>query len=195
MSPCKGYNYQLQDYVDRELTPGEMASVDAHLKVCPECAGYVHQIISLKGHLRALPEIKSTENFHLLLRERIRREMASQQRKSAASFVWTHRIAPAAGFALVILAAGSYLMRDRIPFLGGGGPTPVAEAPASFMSNGTLQKPSRVKYVIDEYGDAVSLDRKDSPAFRRQAASDSTRPVPQAGRRRGPLRRAVQVSF
>ena len=60
---CKEALARLDDYVDRELSPREMAQVATHLKLCAKCArlyrferGFIEDLRAKVGDVQAPPE-------------------------------------------------------------------------------------------------------------------------------------------
>lgn len=57
MKYCDDYAALLDLYVDGELSPGEMARVQAHLDVCPDCRAYVDDALAIRA---AFPDVEDT---------------------------------------------------------------------------------------------------------------------------------------
>lgn len=193
MSPCKCDKMMLQDYVDGVLDRSQKMGIEAHLLECEICSDFVEEMQNLKSTLKNLPEIQASDGFHLLLRERIRREMAHQTRRSSFSWTLTHQIIPATALAAVIVVASLAIFKHGLPFTEGQRATPVAvKQPNSTSPQLDPARYKNVRYVLDDYGPAVSLDRKDTPATGQSSARDSLRRVEHRSRLRP---RAAHVSF
>lgn len=57
MKYCNNYAALLDLFVDGELTPAEMADVQAHLDTCPGCRAYVDDALTMRA---AFPEVEDT---------------------------------------------------------------------------------------------------------------------------------------
>ena len=57
MKYCNDYAALLDLFVDGELTPAEMADVQAHLDGCPGCRAYVDDALAMRA---AFPEVEDT---------------------------------------------------------------------------------------------------------------------------------------
>lgn len=188
---CKCYKDGLGHYIDGDLDREQRQEIEDHLAACEDCASHVGQIQTLRGMLKGLPPIQATESFHFVLRDRIRRELAQQQRRASFSYVLTHRMAPAMALGGVVLVGSFWMLTQKTDLFHRGNPSAVTaqNTRAPHLDPSTYDN---VRYVIDDYGDAVVLDRNDAPAQRRVAASDSMR------NEQRPLMsgaRAAQVSF
>jgi mycothiol system anti-sigma-R factor len=52
MCECEHCEEKLQEYVDRELSPAERLTVEAHLAACGDCARYYRLEERLRRHVR-----------------------------------------------------------------------------------------------------------------------------------------------
>ena len=57
MKYCNDYAALLDLFVDGELTPAEMADIQAHLDTCPGCRAYVDDALAMRA---AFPEVEDT---------------------------------------------------------------------------------------------------------------------------------------
>jgi len=183
----------LQEYVDGILDEERKNDFILHLNECQGCADYVAQMQTLRKTLREMPEIETSDSFHLLLRERIRREMSHQKRRM--SFAWTlsHQIVPATALVAVVVLGSVWIIKDRAPFTGSTSETPMAlQTEAHDAPRLDPSRYKNVRYVLDEYNPAVSLDRKDVPV----PIQNSTRDSLSSRQRKARVQpRATQVSF
>jgi negative regulator of sigma E activity len=101
MKNCEEYAALLDAYVDGELSPDEMARVQAHLDDCPGCRAYVDDALAIRA---AFPEVEDTEvpdGFADRVMAAIQEEPAPKQKKKTP---WVKVLAPlAACCAIVIL--------------------------------------------------------------------------------------------
>ena len=103
MKYCEHFAALLDPFVDGELSPDEMARVQAHLDACPACRAYVDDALAIRA---AFPDAEDTpvpDGFAESVMARIRAETVSQKRKNRP---WLKALASlAACCAIVLLAA------------------------------------------------------------------------------------------
>ena len=103
MKYCENFAALLDPFVDGELSPDEMARVQAHLDACPACRAYVDDAMAIRA---AFPDAEDTpvpDGFSESVMARIRAETVSQKRKNRP---WLKALASlAACCAIVLLAA------------------------------------------------------------------------------------------
>ena len=127
MKYCENFAALLDPFVDGELSPDEMARVQAHLDGCPACRAYVDDALAIRA---AFPDAEDTpvpDGFSESVMARIRAETVSQKRKNRP---WLKALASlAACCAIVLLAA---------PMFSHGSKTEAApaEAPAAAADTG-----------------------------------------------------------
>lgn len=101
MRYCDEFAALLDVYVDGELSPGEMARVQAHLDTCPGCRAYVDDALAIRA---AFPEVEETEvpdGFSDGVMAVIRAEAVPQRKRKAP---WFKMVLPlAACLAIVVL--------------------------------------------------------------------------------------------
>lgn len=109
MKYCENYAALLDPFVDGELSPDEMARVQAHLDECPACRAYVDDALAIRA---AFPDAEDTpvpDGFAESVMARVRAEAASQAEaapKKKTSRPWLKALASlAACCAIVLLAA------------------------------------------------------------------------------------------
>lgn len=103
MKYCDDYAALLDLFVDGELSPDEMADVQAHLDACPGCRAYVDDALALRA---AFPDAEDTEvpaGFAEGVMSAIRAQSQAAPKKGKLS----HLLAPlAACCAIVLLIRG-----------------------------------------------------------------------------------------
>ena len=103
MKYCENFAALLDPFVDGELSPDEIARVQAHLDGCPACRAYVDDALAIRA---AFPDAEDTpvpDGFSESVMARIRAETVSQKRKNRP---WLKALASlAACCAIVLLAA------------------------------------------------------------------------------------------
>ena len=123
MKYCETFAALLDPFVDGELTPDEMARVQAHLDECPVCRAYVDDALAIRA---AFPDVEDTElpeGFAENVMTRIRAEAPNAALQKKASRPWLKALASlAACCAIVLLAA---------PMFSGGAKTEAAPTAAA----------------------------------------------------------------
>ena len=186
MAPCERFRKYIFDLVDGELDVHQKHDLEKHLKSCSSCSLFLNQCRHLRKQIRNLPRLAASEAFHLLLRERIRRELAGKRRAAASIFISTSkRWIPAIGVALLLLTVG-FLLRDQRQLMFQSPQNHVA-----VTNKSPALREENVQYVIDEYPGGVSLSRDDSRSGHTEAR-DSLLHQPESRRVRPNL---TPVSF
>jgi len=159
MKPCQQFKDPLVHYFDDELDTHQKRELEAHLKICPQCERFLNRIRQLHSHLKELPTLKTSENFHILVRERIRRETARSQGRHASSQTWARRLVPAFGVVTVLTVVGLWL-RDNQTVI--HNPTNSSQGRSMAAQPSGEGSDDQVQYVIDEYPDRLSVSRESS---------------------------------
>ena len=109
MKYCENFAALLDPFVDGELSPDEMARVQAHLDACPACRAYMDDALAIRA---AFPDAEDTpvpDGFAESVMARIQAEAASQAEaapQKKTSRPWLKALASlAACCAIVLLAA------------------------------------------------------------------------------------------
>ena len=109
MKYCEDFAALLDPFVDGELTPDEMARVQAHLDECPACRAYVDDALAIRGAFPDVEETEVPEGFAEGVMARIQTEASSGTATPAhkqTSRPWLKPLASlAACCAIVLLAA------------------------------------------------------------------------------------------
>jgi anti-sigma factor RsiW len=161
MPPCKKFRKSLFKFIDDELDVLQKKLVEQHLKECLNCKGFLNQIRSMQSRIKNLSNIQASENFHILLRERIRREMAGKREFVPRTYGFSLRWIPAAGLVVLMVISGFWMIDKKTTVLN---KSIIAEAtkPSPVSSSGS-QFNGQVDYVIDDYPapSSVSISRDD----------------------------------
>ena len=170
MSSCERFRQTIWDFYDDELDTFHKKELRHHLKICPQCAHFANQVRLLKSELRNLPPIKTSDGFQLLLRERIRRELAGKTATHFHTFSITKHLIPALGLVAIIAFSGYWLFEGYPPY---SRPSPVSNqiTQSSILENNDLG--DRIQYVIDEYSDPLTVAKSDSQSRVEVARGDS----------------------
>jgi anti-sigma factor RsiW len=84
---CSAMVVRLDDYVDRALSPPELARVEAHLLECAACAGQFRFEVSLIDALRErLQRITMPDDLLSRIRDRLASSPVDQARRGASIF-------------------------------------------------------------------------------------------------------------
>ena len=101
MRYCDEFAALLDLYVDGELSPEEMARVQAHLDTCPGCRAYVDHALAIRAAFPDVAETEVPEGFADGVMAVIRAEAAPQRKRKAP---WLKAVLPlAACLAIVVL--------------------------------------------------------------------------------------------
>ncbi len=71
MANCNRISDLFSEYVENDLSRDDAAKVQAHLAACPSCKERVDQLTALRQRLTGMHQIKTTDDFDLVLRARI----------------------------------------------------------------------------------------------------------------------------
>ena len=127
MKYCENFAALLDPFVDGELSPDEMARVQAHLDACPACRAYVDDALAIRA---AFPDAEDTpvpDGFSESVMARIRAETVSQKRKNRP---WLKALASLAACCVIVLLAAPMF------FHGSKTEAAPAEAPAAAADTG-----------------------------------------------------------
>jgi anti-sigma factor RsiW len=172
MSSCERFKENILDFIDNELNSTRKKELRHHVETCQDCDCLMEQMRILRTELKSLPRIKASENFNVILRECIRREAAGKRSIFSSPFVGQRWMAPAAGFAVVMIAIGIWTI---IPRREG---SPVTTAPVTNVQS-TVPSVNRfrgqIQYVIEDYPERVSVSRSDVANDEQRLARDTLR--------------------
>ena len=102
MKYCENFAALLDPFVDGELSPDEMARVQAHLDGCPACRAYVDDALAIRAAFPQAEETELPEDFH----RSVMAAVAAQAGRKRSRPLRTLLPLAAACFALVVLARG-----------------------------------------------------------------------------------------
>jgi hypothetical protein len=167
MIPCQRFRKKLFNFIDDELDILQKKVVEQHLKECSHCREFLNQIHSLRSRIQNLTHIQTSENFNVLLRERIRREMAGKREFVPRTPGFSLRWIPAAGVVIVMIVTGFWMIDQKTTVFD---KAIVVEATKPSSDSGFPQFNGQIDYVSDDYPapSSVSVSRDD-----RQLSSSS----------------------
>lgn len=155
MNQCKKIMIMISRLLDNESSVKDRNEIKNHLQNCSECRGYHERLLNLQKFFSSFPSVKTSDDFNVLLRARIRRDLAGRSKiKTNYSFL-THR-----GFGIAITAAVvifSLILFNPIHIFKNA---PQSRLKISNKSGKDFD--GNVQYVIDEYFESVSLSRDDN---------------------------------
>lgn len=145
MTPCQRLKQKLFDYLDAEVDAINKKDIESHLKNCMDCSSFFRQIKRQRECLKGLKSIRAQDHFIILLRERIRREMAGKT-VSSSGFSW--KWAAVTSLALILLTTTLWLSGRRT---GKAQPVVISavHGTASPVPKSAASNP--VHYVIDDF--------------------------------------------
>jgi anti-sigma factor RsiW len=185
MTPCQHFRKHIDKYCEGDLDSLCIKKLEEHLKVCPRCQTLRGNIEQMRVCLKQLPDVKVSEGFNLLLRERIRREATG---KSPAAYSSGGRLlVPALGIAVLVLVMGIGVS-DQNPSFSSG--SRGSQAVSGAHEDDSLPFRGRIQYVIEELPSASAVQVEGRNGSREASRSDSM-----AGSRPPVRVRAVPVSF
>jgi len=172
MSPCQWFRECIFDLFDGELDIARRKELERHMKECPHCASFLNQIRILKSHLRNLMPIKTSDNFQILLREKIRREVAGKRTSAVPSFYITRRWVHAFGIALIVITVGFWVLDHHQPiFRSQENAFQAIHSSSSFES----RFDGNIQYVVGDFTDRISISRENKKRSTETPNEDSLR--------------------
>ncbi len=170
MNPCQRFKEYIFDLVDNELDILRRKELESHLKTCAACSRFLEQIRNLRSHCRQLSSLQVSEEFHVLLRERIRREMAGKRGAFSPSISFSGRLIPAFGMMIVVICLGFWMLDQKTSFFEtSGNRMIVSQMPVVEQEDFE----GEVQYVIDDYRNPVSISRSSGAEEAPVAKTDS----------------------
>ena len=138
MKYCENFAALLDPFVDGELSPDEMARVQAHLDGCPACRAYVDDALAIRASFPDAEDTPVPDGFAESVMARIRAEAASQAEaapQKKTSRPWLKALASlAACCAIVLLAAPMFSHSSKmeaVPAEASAAPAAAADTAAS----------------------------------------------------------------
>jgi len=170
LKQCREFRKMIYDLYDDNLNETGKNELDAHLKICTKCLSFSKRVKHLKEALTSLPKVEVSENFNILLRERLRRELARQKQP----VVKTKFFVPA--FAVVVfLIIGLYSV-NTFNILKRDNNTSTAERIIPNREYNTNKY--NIQYVIDQYGvEESSIGNKSQAKNSNKNLSDTLKSI------------------
>ena len=186
MNPCQQFKEMIFDLLDHQVDSQRKKHLYDHLSECPQCEKFFSRCKALKARLSSLEQIRASDTFHILLRERLRREAAGNRRWIRPVLPGYMRWAPAVGVVALAVFIG-VLVTDRGTPLQEG---EYSEIRASASGRDPFQGP--VQFVIDDYPQRIAVARDDRSRSGTITGPDSLRPIDRVESERP---RVTPVSF
>ena len=160
MKYCENFAALLDPFVDGELSPDEMARVQAHLDGCPACRAYVDDALAIRASFPDAEDTPVPDGFAESVMARIRAEAASQAEaapQKKTSRPWLKALASlAACCAIVLLAAPMFSHSSKTE-------AAPAEAPAA-AADTTTSTERAMEFALTEEapaGESAEESRED----------------------------------
>ncbi|MBN2030556.1 zf-HC2 domain-containing protein [bacterium] len=170
MNPCQRFKESIFDLVDNELDIPRRKELESHLKTCTACTRFLAQIRNLRSQCSQLSRVKVSEEFHILLRERIRREMAGKRAVFSPSISFSGRLIPAFGIMVVVICLGFWMLDQKTSFFEpSSNKMTVSQMPLIEQEDFE----GEIQYVIDDYRSPVSISRSSEEGETFIAETDS----------------------
>ena len=135
MKYCENFAALLDPFVDGELSPDEIARVQAHLDGCPACRAYVDDALAIRASFPDAEDTPVPDGFAESVMARIRAEAASQAEaapQKKTSRPWLKALASlAACCAIVLLAAPMFSHSSKTEAAPAEAPAAAADTAAS----------------------------------------------------------------
>jgi len=155
MPDCYEFRKLINKLIDNEISFSEKKKLREHIDECVDCKKCLEKSIKMKRMLAQLPKVKTSEDFNILLRARIRREAHRERNKLFASFTLPKRTVKFAFGIIVIMLF--ILIINPVHLIRND-----SEKQMSVSENNNDQFNGRIQYVIDKYPHSISLSREDS---------------------------------
>jgi hypothetical protein len=167
MKYCEDYAALLDAYVDGDLSPNEMAQVQAHLDTCPGCRAYVDDVFAIRA---AFPEVEDTEvpdGFADRVMAAVREEPAPKQKKTP----WAKVLLPLAACCAIVILLQNGLFQSY-----GGSDTAAATTSSSSSESTSVTADEDVTTgtaAEPEVRESLSLDSAETDTAESSAAQAS----------------------
>jgi anti-sigma factor RsiW len=152
MKNCERFTDLLSDYAEDGLASAEKRELDVHLQQCSECRSAAEGVVNLRYHLRQMPALKTSPDFEMILRTRIK-----MGRRAHAAPMWNFRhLAPrrvATLSAAVVAVVGLIYLWPSFfgPAFQPASPT-IAVSQMQVSPSGILSSvsPAKIRYTLDQ---------------------------------------------
>jgi predicted anti-sigma-YlaC factor YlaD len=118
---CKDIQRKLNRYVDKEVSAGQIVTLEAHVQKCAPCAAEKKELEALSAIIRQIPDIVPTEHSEDLFWERIRQTRKHSFLEKVRSFITQWDIVPfyypatALLFLGLVIGVASSKVYDLVP--------------------------------------------------------------------------------
>jgi len=155
MANCYYFKKLINQLIDDEISPSEKTELDSHLSTCSECSTYLIKLKKMSKMFTRLPEVKTSEDFYVLLRARIRRELNRSGKKfyhstSYPKHLYQFGFSTAAVILFLLLINPFNVIRKD------------SETQVTRSQKTGDEYNGQIQYVIDGYPTSVSLSRDDT---------------------------------
>jgi len=111
MINCKEFQSFISEYIDGEISESLKSEIKAHLETCAHCSLILKNTLSLKNYLRNLKKVKTSQDFEVVLRQRLQKEITNMEAGKERKFlpVPSLPLKPAIGTFLGVVAIASFV--------------------------------------------------------------------------------------
>ena len=173
MKYCENFAALLDPFVDGELSPDEMARVQAHLDGCPACRAYVDDALAIRASFPDAEDTPVPDGFAESVMARIRAEAASQAEaapQKKTSRPWLKALASlAACCAIVLLAAPMFSHSSKTEAAPAEAPAAAAASTERAMGFANTAEETPAEESREDLASSKLYDAAPSPS----AAADS----------------------
>jgi anti-sigma factor RsiW len=175
MTPCQRLKQKLFDLLDADVDSADKKHLETHLRDCPDCSESFQRFQRQRDCLRRMKSIKTSDHFLILLRDRIRRDLAGKSKTSRSNgFSW--QWATVFGTAAALTFVGVWVFGIR---------SVKSVSPARYAGTAPVSKPAArpapkpanrpVQYVLEDYQSASArpapAKKTEKPETRKAADS------------------------
>ncbi len=152
MPQCYDFKILIDKLVDAEISPVEKRELNNHLDSCNDCRNYMEKLKKMRRMFSQLPRVKTTDDFYVLLRARIRRELSRGDKRFYNPILYPKRIFQY-GFSLAVVVLLLLLINPFNIIRN------ESESHLSISEKKSNEFNGQIQYVIDGYPTSVSLSR------------------------------------
>jgi len=158
MNPCKRFKDAIFNLLDGEVDSIRKKELEEHLKDCDGCSQFLESLRQYRSHLKSLTPIKCSENFQILMREKIRRDIARKGLSTSPFYSTRFRWVTAAGFAVILIVTGIWITDTKRPI---NEIHQHAESQTLQTDIAKAKYPRQIRYVAGHNPNRISISRND----------------------------------
>jgi len=174
MTDCNRLKDHLYDYVDDVLPNEPRKRLEQHLQHCPDCEAVFQNLMYLKNRLKTLKPLKTSSDFDMILRTRIKMERSLNRGRFAN---WPVKLPIYAASAALVILAAFFVFDYNSGFRGGNqGSTPSQFAGAMNTGEST-QAPESVVFPMEvmSFNNSGAAINSENLRLKQETLADSSR--------------------